>query len=214
MGETEKSMSTFKRARKALVAGAVVALVLSGTNSVMAADSGAGAATDDLSRLPVAIANPDVPLEVIAALPDVVQRSDVLIADDFQVGSLIVYPDGRPVEGQSDELVAAAERAQCTGTVIAPASGAWSNADRCGVAVFGHVGYYRYYGFTTGGGIAAPRVCGQGRSFTVAGSPTWTGVSCGTIAGGSVHWGNVLSNPQFRAQNLSVGWPATVSWSS
>lgn len=207
-------MSRFKRVRKVLVVGAVAALAVGGANGAVADDPGARTPTGDLSRLPVAVANPDVPLEVIAALPEVVQQSDVVIADDFEPGTPIVHPDGRPVEGQPDGVVAAAERAQCAGRVIAPATGAWSSADRCGVAVFGHVGYHRYYGFTTGAGIAAPRVCGQGRSFSTSGSPTWTGVGCGTVAGGSVHWGNVLSNPQFRAQNLSVGWPATVSWSS
>jgi hypothetical protein len=210
----ENAVTKYRRARKALVAGAVVALAVGGAPGAIAHDPGAGVSADDLSRLPVAVANPDVPLEVIAALPAVVQQSDVVIADDFEAGTPIVYPDGRLVEGQSDRVTADEERAQCTGTVVAPATGAWSNADNCGVAVFGHVGYYRYYSFTTGAGIAAPRVCGQGRSFTVSGSPTWTGVSCGTLTGGSVHWGNVLGNPQFRAQNLSVGWPATVSWSS
>lgn len=171
----------------------------------------------DLAELPVALANPDVPLDVIASLPEVVQLSDVTIDESYEIGMPIVYPDGTPVEGQDPEVERAARssRALCSGSALAPGTGSFGLASTCGSAVFGSPGCYRAYAWNTGGvGITAPRACGQGRGFTSQKVPTWYSVSCGTNTGGSVHWGNVLGNPAFRAQSLSVPLSISVRWSS
>lgn len=171
----------------------------------------------DLAERPVAIANPDVPLDVIASLPEVVQLSDVTIDESYQIGMPIVYPDGTLVEGQDPEVTRAVRnsRALCSGSALAPGTGSFGPASTCGSVVFGSPGYYRGYVWNTGGvGINTPRACGQGRGFTSQAVPTWYSVSCGTNTGGSVHWGNVLGNPAFRAQSLSVPLSISVRWSS
>lgn len=183
--------------------------------SAEAIDEGGGA--DDLAQLPVAIANPDVPLDVIASLPEVVQLSDVIIDETFEVGMPIVYPDGSPVEGQDPavEAAARASRALCSSSAMAPGTGSFGPASVCGSVVFGSPGYYRSYAWNTGGvGINAPRACGQARGYTSQKVVTWYSVGCGTSTGGSVHWGNVLGNPAFRAQSLSVPLSISVRWSS
>lgn len=210
-------MSNNRNARSVTTAVVTaVGLTFCAASAVADVPAASGGDPAAISDLPVAVANPGVPAELIESLPEVVQQSDVLIDETFEQGMPIVYPDGTPVEGQDASATRAAleSRASCNLSALAPGTGSYGPTSLCSTAVFGHPGYYRGYVWHTGWGITAPRACAQGRGFTPQGTAVWYSVSCGTSTGGDVHWGNILGNPAFRAQSLSVPLSFMVSWTS
>lgn len=151
-------------------------------------------------RPPAAVNNPDVPRELIDALPHVIQQDPDVIIDPELVLGPIVYPDGTPVEGQ-DAATTREARARCGGTATLPPS---SGVRRAGG--LHRVGQPRVQaGYAWGVQDASKSVCVQGRGFTVSGTRTWYSIGCGkSNAGTSVTWGNVLSNPSIRAMATSA----------
>lgn len=167
------------------------------------------AATGD--RLPpAAVNNPDIPLSVIESLPEVIQNDrDIVIADDFDPASPIIYPDGTPVEGQSAVKTAAAAR--CGGTASAGVLGTWGVPSVGGCAIFGSPGHQEVYSWH----VMDPTktVCVQGKGFSAAGAQTWYGIGCGTSRTGvGVRWGNILANPAIRAMSQAYLLGNSVSW--
>lgn len=165
----------------------------------------------------MARANPNVPAAVIAELPEVVQQSTVMIDPEFIPGSPIVYPDGTPVEGQSESATRQAAMAAylCSGSAWGPPTAAWGPANVCGSAVFGSPGYTRGYRWSGSQGIASPKGCAQGRGFNSSGAATWYGLGvCGQGATYPVPWGNVLANPAVRAKSMSPPVGITINWES
>lgn len=181
---------------------AVLPLTALTVGSASAADLGVD------HRPPAAVNNPDVPRELIDALPEVIQQDpDVIIDPDVVLGP-IVYPDGTPVEGQDPATMREA-RARCGGTATATAV-IWGPESIGGCTVWGSVGYKQ--GYAWGVQDASGSACAQGRGFTVSGTRTWYSIGCGkSNAGTTVTWGNILSNPSVRAMATSgpvnsVGW--------
>jgi hypothetical protein len=154
--------------------------------------------------LPVAEANPNVSREVIESLPEVVQQSNVKIADSIRPDTLFRYPSGKLVEGQEQRAL----RCGAIG-INAIAGGAWSGVSQCTTALLGHPGLtvtYRWASseFTDGS------ACLQFRGST---SPTntsrkWYGGGCGDGGSAAVFWGNVADYPAARARayNVVIGW--------
>lgn len=193
--------------KKFTTAVAVAALLISG-----ALVSTPATATEGPAPLPpVALANPDVPLEVIETLPEVVQQSDVKLVD-YEPGDLIYYPDGTLVEGQGFTAQLAARI--CQGIRIVGAPGSWvpSGGQLCTSALWGAPGVTVGYKF----GAHPSTVtygCLQGLGYNSAGAKTWYGIGCGTSsARANIPWGNVLARPGARAMSNGITG-VTLEWS-
>lgn len=225
-------MLTFKS--RIAAASGVLALVLSLAATSASAESGAATAND--GKLPVAVANPELPQSVIDGLPPVVQQSSTIIdLETFNPNSPMVYPDGRTVPGQSAEKLAKLEAfwkkgaeklgttersaatlaATCELTVTAPLGGAWAGVSTCYVVVFGHEGYVRYFKWSRKVGTSGSG-CLQARTHTtVTGGATavwWVDIGCGTSGGGNVNWGNHTANPAVRARSASSTLGFSAVW--
>lgn len=159
---------------------------------------------------PAAVNNPDVPLEIIEALPEVIQNDpDIRIDPELKLGP-IVYPDGTPVEGQ-DAATTAAARAFCGGTADATILDQWGPTSTGDCVVFGSPGWKQGYAWAASD--ARQNVCVQLRGFNSSGTRTWYAGSCGkSNAGIEVSWGNILANPATRAKSMALLIPNTVSW--
>lgn len=204
-------------ARARATALAVAALVAVTGVASAAASTGAPDQDTSISDLPVAQANPDVSEELIASLPEVVQQSDVTIDSSFEAGTPIIYPDGTPVEGQSEQAQRAAvvARAFCGATAFANGLGNWGSPSYCNVAVFGSVGWTQGYAWSSAKGIANPRGCAQGLGFNAQKVQTWYGLGvCGQGDAYSIPWGNVLATPGVRVKSLSIPVGFNADWSS
>ncbi|WP_188334898.1 hypothetical protein [Cellulomonas soli] len=194
-----------KRVKLSTLAAGVAALM-----AVVSLAPAATAAESVAEPLPpAAINNPDVPLETIEALPEVIQNDpDVIIDPELELGP-IVYPNGTPVEGQSARMTAAAW--SCGGTAQANVFNTWGPASVGDCTVWGSAGWTQGYTWTVED--LTKSVCVQVRGFNSSGTRTWYGGGCGfSNAGFSVPWGNVLSNPAVRAQSLAVVSYNSVPW--
>lgn len=171
----------------------------------------ASAGTAELDAVPpppAAVNNPDVPREIIDALPELIRQDPHVVIDPELVPGPIVHPDGTPVAGQ-DAVTIREARARCGGTATATAA-VWGPESIGGCTVWGSPGYRQ--GYAWGVRNAAGSVCAQGRGFTVSGTRTWYSIGCGkSTAGAAVAWGNVLSNPSVRAMTTS-GPINSVAW--
>lgn len=158
---------------------------------------------------PAAVNNPDIPLEIIAALPEVIQNDpDVFIDPEIDLGP-IVYPDGTPVEGQSARMTAAAW--YCGGTAEAAVLGTWGLESVGDCSVWGSVG--KVQGYAWAASDPTKSVCVQVRGFNGLGQRTWYSGSCGfSNPGVGVPWGNVLSHPSLRAKSNAVLLSNSVGW--
>ncbi|MGI5186669.1 hypothetical protein ACQEVI_00800 [Promicromonospora sp. CA-289599] len=168
-------------------------------------------ADDGYKNLPVAKANPHISREVIVSLPEVMQKSDVKIADDIRPGTLFYYPNGQLVEGQERRALELAAR--CHSILIgALPGGAWSGESRCQTALLGRPGLKAYYEWNTNA-ASEGSACLQVRGFNTSGSRTWYNAGCGTAGNVTVNWGNVAAYPAARARtyNIVFGW--TGFWS-
>jgi hypothetical protein len=196
----EKPMSTVVPATGAVLA--LLALLLAPTPAL-------GSTSESSEPPPAAINNPEVPRDLIDALPEIVQQSpDVIVDPDLVLGP-VVYPDGTPVEGQSASQVREA-RARCGGTATAML--AVYGPESVGTClVFGHAGYRQGYAW----GVQNPQggVCTQGRGFNASGTRTWYAIGCGKSSSGTtVPWGNMLSNPSVRALSNAAPLLNSVGW--
>ncbi|MEV0949242.1 hypothetical protein [Promicromonospora sp. NPDC050249] len=170
-------------------------------------------ADDSYKNLPVAKANPHISREVIESLPEVMQKSDVKIADDIRPGTLFRYPDGKLVEGQERRVLELA--AECHGiTISALPGGRWTGESRCSTALLGRPGLQAPYEWNTNA-ASEGGACLQVRGFVYETRPvsTWFDAGCGTDGDRTVNWGNVAAYPAARAKTypITIGW--TGFWS-
>lgn len=189
-----------------------IPLVLASLLVPMAALSGptASTAAEPPEQHPIEESNPGISPELLASLPAEVLESDVVVDSSYEPGTPIVYPDGRPVAGQSSRATAYAA-SFCGGTVYGLGTGGWgpTSVGTCGV--FGYPGYMKGYYWQRTSSLAGG--CVQGRGFNSAGTRTWYALSCGTQnLGQYVPWGNILATPATRAQSLGVPAGFTAQW--
>jgi len=166
------------------------------------------ATISDISSLPLAQANPQVSLDVIASLPVALQeRGDLYIDPSITSQTPLITVDGRPVEGQTPRMMAAA--ANC-GSSMWGVSTTWSNPYPSNCGVVGSSGTKVVYTFSTAGDNQG---CYQGKGFKpVYKIPTteitgyseyWLGRGCsdGIV---TVDWGNVAAVPAGKIMSFNI----------
>ena len=146
-------------------------------------------------RPPAAVSNPNVPLSLIKALPQVIQNNTTIKIDPcFDPTIPLVYADGSIVPGQSARSTQAA--AACTKAIWGPPWPIWSGVvdGPCGVA--GSPGFQLTYRFSTAGGVSSS-ACVQGTGW-VGSTQTWYSIGCGQRGSAWVPWDNVLAQPKLK----------------
>lgn len=177
------------------LAGALVTVSLAGTS----------AAETAIKPLPIEEANPGISKAVVESLPDVVKNSSVKIADDFEPGTPIYFPNGELVPGQSVKAKAAA--AACTESVYSAVTGTWGAVATSCHAIFGSPGLrvpYKWQATSSSSGVAS-RGTVRVRGFR-NGTAYWA--SNGSNVGFetkvvTVDWGNVLASLQAQGYKIS-----------
>lgn len=190
-----------------LSAGIIISLL--GTESISSA-APTETGTNTTSSIPAARANPNIPLETIESLPELIQNDPTIHIDpSIEPGMPLVYSEtGKPVPGQSPEELAAA--ATCLRTVTAPVGGYWLKYDSpcgfIGTSAYSTLTYTKSTNpYSSGTG------CWQGRGYSTNNTETWTGMGC--IDGSyTVHWGNVASVPSVKVSAIgTVGYSGAFS---
>lgn len=178
-------------AMAALLASSI--LLIGGTSATAAvpADDAPTAALP-----PAAINNPDVPLDVIMALPEQIKNdSDVRIDPDLDPTVPIIDTSGNLVPGQTS--ISAQAASACSTTVWGP-PGTWSGAVNSTCSIWGSPGWRVTYRFSQ-----APNVstlgCGQATGWNAQYQEFWTGLGCGASGTATVDWGNVIAQPKLKA---------------
>lgn len=180
-----------------------------GLTALAAPAAAAPIAADD--PLPIELANPNVPKEVIDGLPDVIKQSDAIIAENFDPNAIIYYLDGTLVEGQSKAVQARARICQ-TYTLTGPIGGAWSKEQVCGSVLWGSPGATIGYTFTVNPS-SVTYGCLQGSGYNSLGNKQFYSIGCGNSASrAGIPWGNIIGNPSARAKTNGITG-VTLAWS-
>ncbi len=178
--------------------------------------------------LPIVKANPSLDKKLLNNLPEVVQQSTVFIDSDVNSDSVIFYPDGTLVPGQSADKVARAKEIQKRGGCGNTSFLAYPFAFRISLgncAVFGYKGYSRHYSWWAAPGVDGS-VAVQGGGFRCANyveqplpgsdcGPSgyvqkWVGFGAANSGSGYAYWGNVLATPKIRSK--SIVYPYSGAW--
>lgn len=140
---------------------------------------------------PAAISNPEVPIDVIMALPEVIREDGAVRIDpDLDPNVPIVDAKGRMVPGQSSTAM----RASCSTGVYGP-PGFWSGAVDSTCSVWGSPGFKLTYRFSLQPGLTNP-ACGQATGWNASYQEFWAGLGCGSTGYAQVDWGNVIAQPK------------------
>jgi len=161
--------------------------------------------------LPLAQANPQISLDVIANLPVALQqRSDLYIDPSITSRTPLITADGQPLEGQTLDKMAAA---RVCGSDMA-AVGGWSNPFPSNCGVMGSPGTTVTYTFSTKQNTSGTQGCFQAKGYKpIMQVPTtiitgyseyWLGRGCsdGYI---TVDWGNVAAVPAGKIAPMGIG---------
>ncbi|WP_219107485.1 hypothetical protein [Austwickia sp. TVS 96-490-7B] len=178
----------------------------------------------DLLNLPLVKANPQLSLDLLKSLPDAAKNSNVHIDSSIDKSTVLFYPDGTLVPGQSADKMQRGKSMRGCGDwtsfyappfVIGPVA-----EQNCGV--FGHKGYTRGYTWKANDGVFTQAVV-QARGYECVDYVTvplpgsdcgykgyrevFKGLGVGANGSGSVFWGNVISKPAVRGQSLGTPFP-------
>ena len=152
----------------------------------------------NVEALPLAQANPEISLEVIANLPtSLQQRSDLQIDPSITSRTPLVSVNGQPIAGQSPDMMAAATA--CGSQMVAPL-GLWSNPFPSNCGVLGSPGATVTYTVFTDAATSSFG-CFQWLGYNPVYAPLSTNITGYTAAwfgGGCVDGGHTVVDPKIR----------------
>lgn len=177
--------------------------------------------SDAVGKLPIARANPKVPLSVVRSLPRVIQmRSDLHIDPSIKADTPLIYTDGSVVPGQRG-LKAQAAKA-CGRRMVAPVGFPWTRAlkSNCGMIGMNDRSYVSYVKWTDSNsrgtaqfralGFKKIRVCEafvyRNPKCRVTYKVKWYGAGSGNGVA-RIYWGNNASTPAMKVRAVgTIGW--------